>query len=60
MNLQKNIYLNLVEGENLIPYKCIHADDKKIVFAPLKFELNKDGEPVEIGIDEAKKIEFLI
>ena len=60
MNLQKNIYLNLVEGENLIPYKCIHADDKKIVFVPLKFELNKDGEPVEIGIDEDKKIEFLI
>ena len=60
MNLQQNMILNLVENENLIPYKCIHADDKKIVFAPLKFELNKDGEPVEIGADEAKKIEFLI
>ena len=60
MNLQKNMILNLVENEYLTPYKCIHADDKKIVFAPLKFELNKDGEPVEIGIDEDKKIEFLI
>ena len=60
MNLLKNTLLNLVEGEYLTPYKCIHADDKKIVFAPLKFELNKDGEPVEIGIDEDKKIEFLI
>ena len=60
MNLQKNIYLNLVEGENLIPYQCIYADNKKIVFAPLIFGLNKDGEPVEIGINEDKKIEFLI
>ncbi|WP_304154245.1 hypothetical protein [Megamonas hypermegale] len=60
MNLQQNMILNLVENENLIPYQCIHADDKKIVFAPLIFGLNKDGEPVEIGADEAKKIEFLI
>ena len=51
MNLQPNMILNLVEGENLI---------QKIVFAPLIFELNKDEEPVEIGIDEDKKIEFLI
>ncbi|WP_303997874.1 hypothetical protein [Megamonas hypermegale] len=60
MKLQQNMILNLVENENLIPYQCIHADDKKIVFAPLIFGLNKDGEPVEIGIDEDKKIEFLI
>lgn len=60
MNLQQNMILNLVENENLIPYQCIHADDKKIVFAPLIFGLNKDGEPVEIGINEDKKIEFLI
>ena len=60
MNLQQNMILNLVENENLIPYQCIHADDKKIVFAPLIFGLNKDGEPVEIGINEDEKIEFLI
>lgn len=60
MNLQPNMILNLVEDENLIPYQCIYADDKKIVLAPLIFGLNKDGEPVEIGIDEDKKIKFLI
>lgn len=30
MNLQKNMILNLVEDENLIPYQCIHADNKKL------------------------------
>ena len=60
MNLQKNMILNLVEDENLIPYQCIHDDNKKIAFAPFIFELNEKGEPVEIGVNEAKKIEFLI
>lgn len=60
MNLQKNIYLNLVEGENLIPYKCIYADNKKIAFATLTFEVNEKDEPIEVGVDETKKIEFLI
>lgn len=29
MNLCKDNYLNLAEGENLIPYKCIYADETK-------------------------------
>lgn len=45
MNLCKDNYLNLAEGENLIPYKCIYAD--------------KNNELVENGVDETKKMEFL-
>lgn len=59
MNLCKDDYLNLVEGENLISYKCIHADENKIIIAPLKFVLNEHDEPIESGIDETKKMEFL-
>lgn len=59
MNLCKDDYLHLAEGENLIPYKCIYADENKVVFAPLKFVLNKNNELVENGVDETKKMEFL-
>lgn len=58
MNLRTNDYLNLVEGKNLIPYKCIYADENKVVFVPLKFVLDKNNELVENGIDETKKMEF--
>lgn len=59
MNLRTNDYLNLVEGENLIPYKCIYENENKVVLAPLKFVLNKNNELVENGVDETKKMEFL-
>jgi hypothetical protein len=59
MNLCKDDYLNLSEGENLIPYKCIYEDENKVVFAPLKFVLDKNNELVENGVDETKKMEFL-
>ena len=59
MNLRTNDYLNLVEGKNLIPYKCIYADENKVVIAPLKFDLIKNNELIENGVDETKKMEFL-
>lgn len=59
MNLCKDDYLNLVEGEYLIPYKCIYASEKKVIIAPLKFVLDKNNEPIENGVDETKKMEFL-
>lgn len=59
MNLCKDNYLNLAEEENLIPYKCIYADENKVVIAPLKFVLDKNNELVENGVDETKKMEFL-
>lgn len=52
-------YTNTVGGENLIPYKCIYADENKVVIAPLKFVLDKNNELVENGVDETKKMEFL-
>nr|UWG01677.1 MAG: hypothetical protein [Bacteriophage sp.] len=58
MNLCKDDYLNLVEGKNLIPYKCIYADKNKVVIAPLKFDLIKNNELIESGVDETKKMEF--
>lgn len=42
-----------------IPYKCIYADENKVVIAPLKFVLDKNNELVENGVDETKKMEFL-
>lgn len=59
MNLRTNDYLNLAEGENIIPYKCIYVDENKVVIAPLKFVLDKNNELVENGVDETKKMEFL-
>lgn len=58
MNLRTNDYLNLVEGKNLIPYKCIYVDENKVVIAPLKFDLIKNNELIESGVDETRKMEF--
>lgn len=59
MNLCTNDYLHLSEGDNLIPYKCIYTDEKKVIIAPLKFILNEKHEPIENGVDEEHKMEFL-
>ncbi|UVM84257.1 MAG: hypothetical protein [Bacteriophage sp.] len=59
MNLCTNDYLHLAEGNNLIPYKCIYADEKTVIIAPLKFILNEKHEPIESGVDEEHRIEFL-